>query len=69
MTADQAPFEGTVTAPLLPLSLEVQRRVAQAIGRLTYSWPPSQLLSMLPNAGTEKIVSCYLLDASCLLLL
>jgi hypothetical protein len=63
-----APWEGTVTAPSLPSLLEVQHRVAQAIERSTYSWPPSWLLPMLPNAGTEKIVSHYLLDASCLLL-
>jgi hypothetical protein len=58
MTADRAPWVGTVTAPELPSPLEVQRRVAQAIGRSTYSWPPSPMLPMLPNAGTEKIVSC-----------
>jgi hypothetical protein len=68
MTADQAPWTGTVTTSLLPSPLEVQRRVAQAIARLTYSWSPSRLLPMLPNVGTEKIVSCYLLDASCFLL-
>jgi hypothetical protein len=45
-----------VTAPLHPSPLEVQRRVAQAIGRSTYSWL-SQMLPMLPNAGTEKFVS------------
>jgi hypothetical protein len=58
MTADRAPWVGTVTALELPSPLEVQRRVAQAIGRSTYSWPPSRMLPMLPNAGTEKIVSC-----------
>jgi hypothetical protein len=47
-----------VTASSLPLSLEVQRRVVQAIGRSTYSWPPSRLLPMLPNTRTEKVVSC-----------
>jgi hypothetical protein len=46
-----------VTALSLMSSLEVQRRVAQAIGRSTYLWPPSRLLPMLPNAGTEKVVS------------
>jgi hypothetical protein len=57
MTADRAPWVGTVIASL-PLSLlEVQRRVAQAVGRSTYSWPPSRMLLMLPNAGTEKFVS------------
>jgi hypothetical protein len=57
MTADRAPWEGTVTVPLPPSPLEVQRHVAQAIGRSTYSWTLSRLLPMLPNAGTEKIVS------------
>jgi hypothetical protein len=58
MTADRAPWVGTVTALELPSPLEVQRRVAQAIGRATYSWPPSRMLLMLPNAGIEKFVSC-----------
>jgi hypothetical protein len=55
MTADRAPWVGTVTAPELPSPLEVQRRVAKVIRRATYSWPPSR---MLPNVGTEKFVSC-----------
>jgi hypothetical protein len=58
MTTDRAPWVGTVTAPLPPSLLEVQRRMAQAIGRSTYSWLPSRMLPMLPNAGTEKFVSC-----------
>jgi hypothetical protein len=58
MTADRAPWVGTVTALSPPSPLEVQHRVAQVIGRSTYSWPPSRLLLMLPNAGTEKFVSC-----------
>jgi hypothetical protein len=58
MTADWAPWEGTVTAPSPLLSLEVQCHVAQAIGRSTYSWLLSRLLPMLPNAGTEKFASC-----------
>jgi hypothetical protein len=37
MTADRPPWEGTVTAPSLPSSLEVQCQVAQVIGRSTYS--------------------------------
>jgi hypothetical protein len=49
---------GIVTAPELPSPLEVRRRVVQAIGRSTYSWPPSWMLPMLPNVGIEKIVSC-----------
>jgi hypothetical protein len=58
MTVDRAPWAGTVTAPE-PLSpLEVQRHVAQAVGRATYSWPPPRMLPMLPNAGTEKFASC-----------
>jgi hypothetical protein len=47
-----------VTALSLPSSLEVQHRVAQAIGRSTYSSPPTRLLPMLPNAWIEKVVSC-----------
>jgi hypothetical protein len=57
-----------MTAPSLSLSLEVQCRVAQAIGRSTYTWPPSRLLPMLPNTVTEKVVNCRLLDVSYLLL-
>jgi hypothetical protein len=56
-----------VITPTLPSPLEVQRRVAQAIGRSSYSSPPTQLLPMLPNEGTKKFVSHYLLDTSCLL--
>jgi hypothetical protein len=48
-----------VTAPLLPSTLEVQCRMAQEIGRSPYSWLLSRLLSMLPNAGTKKCVSCW----------
>jgi hypothetical protein len=64
MTADWAPWTGTVTAPTLPSPLEVQRSMAQAIGKLTYSWPPARLLLMLPHEGTEKFVSHRLLDTS-----
>jgi hypothetical protein len=46
-----------VTALSPPSPLEVQRRVAQAIGRSTYSWPSSRMLLMLPNVGIEKFVS------------
>jgi hypothetical protein len=52
MMADLPPWEGTVTAPSFPSSLEVQHHVVQSIGRSTYSWPPSRVLPMLPNAGT-----------------
>jgi hypothetical protein len=48
---------GTVTAPLPSSLLEVQRRVAQAIRRSTYSWLPSRMLPMPPNVGTKKFVS------------
>jgi hypothetical protein len=44
-----------MTALSLPSSLEVQRHVAQTIGRSTYLWPPSRLLLMLPNAGIKKL--------------
>jgi hypothetical protein len=46
-----------VSASSLLSPLEVQLRMAQAIGRSTYSRSPSRLLPMLPNARTEKIVS------------
>jgi hypothetical protein len=36
---------------------EVQRRVVLAIGKVSYSLSPSQLLPMLPNEGTKKLVS------------
>jgi hypothetical protein len=51
MTADRAPWVGTVTAPKLLSPLEVQRHVAQVIKRATYSWPPSRMLPMLPMRG------------------
>jgi hypothetical protein len=66
MTADRTPCTGTVTSPSFLSPLEVQRCVAQAIGRSTYSWPPARLLLMLPHEGTEKFVSHCLLDAFCL---
>jgi hypothetical protein len=55
MTTDRAPWVGTVTAPKLPSPLEVQRRVAQAIRRATYSWPPSRMLPMLPMRGQRNL--------------
>jgi hypothetical protein len=58
MTADRAPWVGTMIAPELPSPFEDQHRVAQAIERSTYSWPPARMLPMLPNSGTEKFVSC-----------
>jgi hypothetical protein len=58
MTTDRPPWAGTVTAPELPSPLEVQRRVAQVIGGSSYLCPLSRLLPMLPNVGTEKLVSC-----------
>jgi hypothetical protein len=59
MMADSPPWEGTVIASSLSLSLEVQCRVVRAIGRSIYLWPPSRLLPMLPNAGTKKYVSLF----------
>jgi hypothetical protein len=61
MTADRAPWTGTMTTPTLQLPLEIQRRVAQVIGKASYSWPPARLLPMLPHKGTERLVSHYLL--------
>jgi hypothetical protein len=55
MTTDRDPLVGMVTAPEPSSPLEVQRRLAQAIGRSTYSWPLSWILPMLPNAGTENL--------------
>jgi hypothetical protein len=63
MTADWASWTGTVTIPSFPSPLEVQRCVAQVIGRSTYSWQPSRLLPMLPHEGTKKI--CELLSSRC----
>jgi hypothetical protein len=57
MTDDRPPWTGTMTALSLPSPLEVQRRVAQAIGKASFSWPPARLLPMLPHEGTEKLVS------------
>jgi hypothetical protein len=47
-----------MTVPELPLLDEIQRRVLMAIGK-TFVWPPSRLLTMLPNEGTEKLVSDF----------
>jgi hypothetical protein len=55
------PWMGTVTAPTLPSPLEIQRRVAQEIGKASYSWPPAHLLPMLPHEGTERLVNRCLL--------
>jgi hypothetical protein len=50
-----------MTAPASPLLNEIQRCVEQAIGKSTYTWPPTRLLPMLPNKETEKLVSCRFL--------
>jgi hypothetical protein len=60
-TVDRAPCTGTMTPSAFPLLTEIQRRVAQAIGKSTYTWPPARLLPMLPNKETEKLVSCRFL--------
>jgi hypothetical protein len=56
MTADRASWVGTVTVPELLSPLEVQRRVAQAIRRATYSWTPSWMLPMLPIEQRNLLV-------------
>jgi hypothetical protein len=61
MTADRPPWTGTVTTPTLLSPLEIQHRMAQAIGKASYSWPPARLLPMLPHEGTERLVSRCLL--------
>jgi hypothetical protein len=64
MTTDRAPWAGTLTAPEPPSPLEVQRRVAQAIRRLTYSWPPLRMLPMLPQRGDREICKLSVFSAS-----
>jgi hypothetical protein len=59
MKARRDPWEGTATAPELPSREEVQYHVSVAIGKTSYSWPPSRLLPMLPNESTEKLVSSF----------
>jgi hypothetical protein len=49
-----------VIAPVLLSPTEIQRRVAQAIGKSTYLWPLARLLPLLPNEGTERlVVRCF----------
>jgi hypothetical protein len=43
---------------------EIQCRVAVAIRWASYSWPPPQLLRILPNEGTENLVSVSPLSTS-----
>jgi hypothetical protein len=62
MTADRAPWAGTVTAPTVPSPLEIQCCMAQAIGKASYSWPLTRLISMPPHKGTEKLVNHCLID-------
>jgi hypothetical protein len=38
---------------------EIQCRVSLAIGRSIFVWPPSELLPMLPNKETKKLVSNF----------
>jgi hypothetical protein len=57
MTADKAPRTGTVTTPELLSQNEIQCRVALAIGKSIFTWPPTRFLPMLPNGDTEKLVS------------
>jgi hypothetical protein len=59
MTADRAPWTGTMTAPAFLSPNEIQRRVVLAIGKSTFTWPSARLLPMLPNGETEKFVSCF----------
>jgi hypothetical protein len=59
MTADGDPWVGTVTTLEFPSMNEIQRRVSLAIWKSTFLWPSPQLLLMLPNEGTEKLVSDF----------
>jgi hypothetical protein len=51
-----------MTVPVFPSLNEIQRRVVQAIGKSTYTWPSARILPMLPNKDTEKLVSCRFLQ-------
>jgi hypothetical protein len=59
MTTKRAPWIGIVTALELLSRDEIQRRVSVATGKSTFVWPPPLLLPMLPNEGTEKLVSDF----------
>jgi hypothetical protein len=50
-----------MTVPTFPSLNEIQHRVALAIGKSTFTWPPTRLLPMLLNKETKKLVSCRLL--------
>jgi hypothetical protein len=65
MMADRPPWAGTVTAPVVPVATRGlascgvgDREVNLLVAAITAA----------PDAGIEKIVSCYPLDTSCLLL-
>jgi hypothetical protein len=58
MTTGMAPWAEIVIALVLPSLEEIQRRVALAIRKSNFSWPPARLLPMLPKEGIEKLVSC-----------
>jgi hypothetical protein len=50
-----------MTAPAFPSLNKIQHHIALAIGKLTFTWPPTRFLPMLPNKETEKLVSCFFL--------
>jgi hypothetical protein len=50
-----------MAAPAFPSLNEIQRRVAQAIEKSTYTWPHVRLLPMLLNKETVKLVFCRFL--------
>jgi hypothetical protein len=56
MMTDRAPWTGTLTALAFPSPNKIERCMAQAIRKSTYTWTPTQLLLMLPNKETEKLV-------------
>jgi hypothetical protein len=59
MTADKPLWTGTVTAPKHSSLNKIQRCMALAIRKLTFTWLPTRLLPMLPNGETEKLVSGF----------
>jgi hypothetical protein len=48
-----------MTTPAFLPRNEIQRHVALAIGKLTFTWPPARHLPMLPKGEIEKFVSCF----------
>jgi hypothetical protein len=61
MMTDRAPWTGTLTALAFPSPNKIERCMAQAIRKSTYTWTPTQLLLMLP---TRRPRSWYVVASS-----